>query len=275
LLLLAVSTATIRSSLVPLRELSAQAESIGPAASDVRLPEADVPRELLPLVRAINRAFDRLEDGFRAQREFTADAAHELRTPLAVLGAHIDTLPCRDSAVALRKDLDGMARLVGQLLRVAQVESLAIATDQKADLAVIATDVASWLAPMAIKDGRSIEVAAPSEPVQVHGNGEAIFHAVRNLAENALAHTPRGTAVTIAVDTATATISVRDHGPGVPAAQRERIFQRFARLSRGGAGAGLGLAIVKRTMETHGGTVSVADADGGGALFALSFPTGG
>ncbi len=272
LLLLGVSTATIRSSLAPLTELSRKAEAIGPAATDVRLPEAGVPRELLPLVRAVNRAFDRLEDGFRAQREFTADAAHELRTPLAILGAHIDTLPNRAEAVALRKDLDGMTRLVVQLLRVAQVESLAVAADHHIDLTAIATEVASWLAPMAVKDGRSIEVAAPSEPVMVQGVGEALFHAVRNLAENALAHTPRGTAVTIAVGAAPPIVSVRDHGPGVPLAQRERIFQRFARLSRSGVGAGLGLAIVKRTMETHGGAVSVADADGGGALFTLHFP---
>ncbi len=274
LLLLGVSIATIRTSLVPLRDLSSQAESIGPAASDVRLPEAGVPSELLPLVRAINRAFDRLEDGFRAQREFTADAAHELRTPLAVLGAHIDTLPNRADALELRKDLDGMSRLVGQLLRVAQLDSLAIAADHHADLIDIAAEVASWLAPIAIKEGRSIEVTAPAVPVVVHGSREAIVHAVRNLVENALAHTPRGTAVTIAVDAATKTLSVRDHGPGIPAAQRERIFQRFARLSHRGAGAGLGLAIVKRTIETHGGAVSVADADGGGAVFALHFPAG-
>ncbi|TAN60027.1 MAG: HAMP domain-containing protein, partial [Magnetospirillum sp.] len=132
--MLLVSLCTIRSSLRPLRHLSELAESIGPESTEVRLPDAEVPREILPLVRAVNSALDRLETGFTVQREFTADAAHELRTPLAVLRAHIDTLPDPETRVALVKDLDGMTRLIGQMLGVAQVEALVIAPDETADL---------------------------------------------------------------------------------------------------------------------------------------------
>ncbi|TAN63112.1 MAG: ATP-binding protein, partial [Magnetospirillum sp.] len=99
----------------------------------------------------------------------------------------------------------------------------------------------------------------------------AIFNALRNLVENALTHTPAGTTVTVRV-LPPATLLVEDKGPGVPPDWRERVFQRFWRAERRKSGAGLGLAIVKRTMEAHGGTITIGDAEGGGALFALSFP---
>jgi signal transduction histidine kinase len=267
-----VSILTIRGTLKPLRDLSRQAEAIGPAATDVRLPGAHVPREVLPLVRAVNNALDRLEDGFRLQREFTADAAHELRTPLAVLTAHIDTLPDRATAAALRRDLDGMTHLVEQLLRIARVEALVVKPCDRANLADLARDVAVWLAPMAIRADRTIEVDAPDDEVAVHGQGDALFHAVRNLVDNALRHTPAGTAVTLTVLTDPPTLLVRDHGPGVPATLRETIFQRFWRGERQSSGTGLGLAIVQRTMHAHGGSVAVEDAEGGGAQFRLTFP---
>ncbi|MDA8229812.1 MAG: ATP-binding protein [Magnetospirillum sp.] len=271
LALLGVSLATVRSSLAPLRQLSRQAETIGPTTTSVRLPEAGVPREIVPLVRAVNQAFDRLEDGFRILREFTADAAHELRTPLAILTAHIDSLPDRAVATALRRDLDAMTRLIGQLLTAAQIETLRIATDQHADLNTIATDVVAWMAPMAVKAGREMEVLGTESSVVIRGNGEAIFHALRNLVENALTHTPSGTMVTVSVHKDPPSLGVRDHGPGVPEELRERIFQRFWRNRRQSSGSGLGLAIVKQTMQTHGGRVCVGDAEGGGAIFTLEF----
>ncbi|MGE5516928.1 MAG: sensor histidine kinase [Bacteroidota bacterium] len=269
---LGVSILTIRGTLRPLRRLSRMAESIGPAATNVRLPRDDVPREVMPLVLGINNALDRLEDGFRLQREFTADAAHELRTPLAVLMAHIDTLRDREIAAALRQDLDGMTRLVEQLLRIARVEALVVRPSDRASLADLARDVAVWLAPVAIRHDRTIEVEAPDQEVAVHGQEDALFHAIRNLADNALRYTPAGTTVTLTVLADPPTILVRDHGPGVPPEQRPMLFQRFWRGERQTAGTGLGLAIVQRTMQAHGGTVAVEDAVGGGAQFRLTFP---
>ena len=270
--MLLVSLFTIRTSLRPLRSLSELAESIGPDSTEIRLPEGKVPREILPLVRAVNSALDRLDAGFTVQREFTADAAHELRTPLAVLRAHIDTLPDPATRVSLVRDLDGMTRLIGQMLGVAQVEALVISPDETADLNAIAADVGCFLAPMALGDQRLIEVIETLPPPVIHGSPEAIFNALRNLVENALTHTPAGTTVTVRV-LPPAVIQVEDKGPGVPPDCRERVFQRFWRAERRKSGAGLGLAIVRRTMEAHGGGVSVGDAEGGGALFSLTFPT--
>lgn len=273
LALLGVSILTLRGTLAPLRELSRQAERIGPRATDVRLPHDDVPREVMPLVQAVNHAFERLEQGFRLQREFTADAAHELRTPLAVLTAHIDTLEDPAVAAPLRRDLESMTHLVEQLLRVARVEALVLHDTDQANLADIARDVAAYLAPMAIRNHRMIEVDAPEDSaVPVQGQPDALFHAVRNLVDNALRHAPVDTTVTLTVTAQPPTLCVRDHGPGIPPERRAEVFQRFWRSDRRSAGAGLGLAIVQRTMEAHGGSVGIADAPGGGALFRMEFP---
>ncbi|SIS67820.1 sensor histidine kinase [Insolitispirillum peregrinum] len=269
--LLAVSILTIRGTLKPLRDISQQAERIGPTAPGVRLCATAVPHEVQPLVQAVNDALDRLEEGYRVQRDFTADAAHELRTPLAVLIAHIDTLPDRQTARELRRDLDGMAHLVEQLLRVARSEALVIQPDEQADLAEVARGVAEYLALVAIRAGRLIEVEAPDQPVRVRGQADALFHAVRNLVENGLRHTPAGTAVVITVEARPPLIRVRDHGPGIPDERKELVFQRFWRADRQTPGSGLGLAIVRRTMEAHGGQVRVQDAPGGGAEFCLHF----
>ncbi|MGE5548544.1 MAG: sensor histidine kinase [Solirubrobacterales bacterium] len=273
LVLLLVSILTVRGTLAPLREVSRQAAAIGPAATDLRLPRAGVPREILPLVVAVNSALDRLDEGFRLQREFTADAAHELRTPLAVLSAHIDLLPDRSVADPLRRDLDAMTHLVEQLLRVARVEALVVEPSDQADLAALACDVAAYLAPMAIRAGRMIEVEAPDAAVTVHGQADALFHAVRNLVDNALRHTPAGTTVTLGVDVQPPSLTVSDCGPGIPPELRPAAFRRFWRSDRRSSGAaGLGLAIVQRTMEAHGGRVAIEDAPGGGARFRLIFP---
>ncbi|WP_050750742.1 sensor histidine kinase [Paramagnetospirillum magneticum] len=274
LAMLLVSLVTIRNSLLPLKRLSEQAAAIGPASTDIRLPEAQVPREILPLVHAVNSALDRIEAGFRIQRDFTADAAHELRTPLAVLRAHVETLPDPAIREALVRDVDSMTRLIAQLLAVARAEALTIAMDEQADLNAIAVDVGTFLAPMALRQRRMIEVIEAPRPCLVTANAEAVFNAVRNLVENALTHAPSDTTVTVRVE-APASLLVEDCGPGVPAELRERIFQRFWRAERRKSGSGLGLAIVREIMLAHGGRVEVGDRPGGGAVFSLHFPDQG
>jgi len=227
LLLLGVSILTVRGTLAPLSSLSHKVEAIGPAATELRLPLTDLPREILPLVKAVNNAFERLDEGFRLQREFTANAAHELRTPLAVLTAHVDTLADREAAKALRMDLEGMTHMVEQLLRVARAETLVLEPDDHADLGAIARDVAAYLAPMAIRSGRMLEVEAPDHEIEVRGHEDSLFHAVRNLVDNALRFTPAGTTVVIGVSASPPQITVRDWGPGVPPDRREAIFRRF------------------------------------------------
>jgi signal transduction histidine kinase len=269
-LLLMVNLLTVAAELRPLRAASALAASIGPKATGVRLPEDGLPKEIFPLFRAVNQALDRLDRGFRAQREFTADAAHELRTPLAVLKAHVESLPDRATALALAKDVDAMTRVVNQLLRIAQLETLTIGRDERADLHAIAVDVARLLAPLAVASDRLIAVSGADEAVPVWGNADALGQAVRNLAENALAHTPAHSTVELEVVEESPSIRVIDRGPGIPPAQRAQVFRRFWRAQpRRGAGAGLGLAIVARIADAHGGAVEIADAPGGGAVFIL------
>ena len=129
LLLLLIDILIFRRALEPVREASTTAASIGPQRTEVRLPEQAMPAEIAPLVHAVNQALDRLEAGFRAQRDFTADMAHELRTPLAIVRARVDSLepgPLRD---ALRTDLVNMTRTVNQVLDIAELESFVVATD--------------------------------------------------------------------------------------------------------------------------------------------------
>ena len=269
---LIIGVLTIRDSLAPMQELARRAARISPTATDVRLPAAGLPPELKPMVVAINGALERLDEGFRMQREFTADAAHELRTPLAILATNLDSMENRQVATALRADVERMSRLVNQLLSVATLEALAVAPDEIADLQAIAVDVAGSLAPLALKRGRSLAVTGTTAAVAVRGNAESLRQALRNLIENALQHTPSGTEVEIEVTNEPA-VHVSDRGPGVPPELRNRVVQRFWRADRRkGEGSGLGLAIVSRILAAHGGRLAVDDALGGGARFSLYLP---
>jgi signal transduction histidine kinase len=273
LALLFIDVVIFRRAVKPIVAASALAKEIGPDHTDLRLPETGMPREVLPLVRAVNDALDRLDAGFRAQREFTADAAHELRTPLAILRTQIDMLGDREVAGPLRHDVESMSRLVNQLLEIAELETFVIGEEEIADLVAISAEVAAFLAPLALAQHKTVAVTGARRPVRVRGNGDALARAVRNLVENALAHTAPGTTVEIAV-ASEGVICVMDRGPGIPKADREHIFQRFWRRDRrGGANAGLGLAIVARIAQMHGATVDVEQRPGGGAVFAIRFPT--
>jgi signal transduction histidine kinase len=272
LALMAALIFTLRGALKPLERLMRYARTITPSQTGVRLPTDDLPRELLGPVEAINGALDRLDRGFQAQRDFLADAAHELRTPLAILGAHLDSIQDPAGTAALRADLERMTRLVSQLLTVAQLEALTIRPDEQADLSEIATEVATLMAPLAVKSGRNIAVLNAEHPVPVRGNRDALYQALRNLVENALKFTPPDTEVEIEIDPSGG-VSVSDRGPGIPEAQRALLFQRFWRADRRQSfGAGLGLAITQRIAAAHAGQLLVDDNPGGGARFTLRLP---
>ena len=272
LCLLGVNLLVARIGLRPLRSAARQATEIGPDNVSARLPEDGMPSEVLALVTAVNRALDRLEAEFGVQRAFIADAAHELRTPVAVLKAHVGILPQFAGIDALNEEVNALERLVNQLLDSARLDSLKVGSNDKADLNAVAADVAAYLAPLAIQRNRSIEVVSKGEPVYIRGADDFLFRALRNLVENAINHTPKGTTVKIIVSDPPG-LSVVDQGPGVPKGEREAIFQRFwqGRRDRGG-GAGLGMDIAARTVLAHGGTISVDDAEEGGAVFFMHFP---
>ena len=255
-ILLAVNLLVARMGLAPLRMAANQAAAIGPGAASMRLTESGLPRDVHALVAAVNRGLDRLETAFDAQKRFIADAAHELRTPVTVLKAHVAILPKFEGHAQLVDEIGSLQRLVNQLLDVARLDVLQLGADNIADLTSVATEVASHLGPTAIDNGRSIEVLAPDEPVRIRGASDYLFRALRNIVENALRYTPEGTTVSIVVVNPPA-IRVIDRGPGVPASQRHAIFRRFWQGDREAnkGGAGLGMDIAARTVVAHGGVM--------------------
>ncbi len=273
LVLVAVALVRMKLRLRPLLKASDLASRIGPDAIDVRLPEDAMPAEIVPLVSAVNSALNRLDHAFQAQKEFLENAAHELRTPLAVLRARVDTLGDSGARRQLGDDIAIIARTVTQLLRVAELEGLSPPANESVDLAALARAIATYLGPVAQAQGKSFLVSG-AEHLPVAGNAEALGQAINNLVENALSHTAPETRVEILLSARPQpTIQIRDHGPGVPPNERELIFQRFWRRDRRrGTGAGLGLSIVARAVDIHHGRIAVGDAPGGGAVFTITLP---
>jgi signal transduction histidine kinase len=271
LVLLLADIAIFRRALRPLREASETAESIAPERPGVRLPTKELPQEVRPLVHAVNQGLDRLEEGFRVQRDFTADAAHELRTPLAVLRSRIDLLENEKMREALRHDVDGMAHIISQLLDIAELDTLAVQPDEKADLQSVAAGIAEFVAPLALAQGKDIALSGATEPVWVRGNPEMLGRAIRNLAENAINHTAAGSTVEFVVED-NGTINVLDRGPGIGEDERKLIFRRFWRRDRRKQGStGLGLSIVQRIAELHSASITVENRKPNGACFSLKF----
>jgi two-component system, OmpR family, sensor histidine kinase TctE len=264
---------TVRQGLRPVRRASAAAAAIGPNMPGARLPDMDLPAEISPLVAAVNQALARLESALAAQRRFVGNAAHSLRTPLAVLMARIDAMQDSAEARSLRQDADRMARLVGQMLQMARIDSVPLDIGERVDLHAVAMEAISGLAPLAVARRIGLELTgAPNEPIC--GNRAAVVTALQNLIENALGHAPPGTSVEVEL-TPSNTLRVLDRGPGVPEAEQATIFERFrrGRNATGATGAGLGLAIVAEIAAAHGGSARVATREGGGAVFELDLPT--
>jgi signal transduction histidine kinase len=271
LLVIVIDAVIIRRSFRPVLAVSRQASDIGPRRTDIRLEMTGMPSEVGPLVEAVNQALDRLEHGYRVLRQFSADAAHELRTPLAILRTRIDTMKDRDTAAALRGDVELMSRTVGQLLEIAELETVTIEAGARAELRAVCADVVAFLAPLAVGQGKDIALGGGERPVWVAGDAEMITRAVRNLVENAIRHTPVSSTVDVLVGD-DGGVRVCDQGPGIGDSDRENLFRRFWRKDRSHAGsAGLGLAIVRQIVDIHGGTVTVDNRPEGGAEFHVTF----
>jgi signal transduction histidine kinase len=269
LLMLVFNVVSVRRVLGPLRRAESEVDSLDPENMALRLSEPDAPREVSTLVRAVNRALGRLDVSMGILRTFTANAAHELRTPLSVLQLSLDRLPAGAARDDLQADTAHMTRLVSQMLDLAQADALVLDA-QRVDLAAIGRNVVGLLAPKAFEARREIRFEDRGNALAM-GHAEAIFRIYRNLVENALVHAAGIGAIEVVAGPGPQ-ISVRDHGDGIAEADRALMFERFWRKDRSTTtGAGLGLGIVKRLVEAHGGTITVNNADGGGALFRVCF----
>ncbi len=272
--------------LMPLRRIADEVALRAPNALEP-IDDGDAPREIHGLLGALNRLFDRLASAMLRERQFTADAAHELRTPLAGLKTHLQVARARlDDTQALHaidQALDGVDRAthsVEQLLLLARADAQRARAllSASADLRELAVWAVSIYSQPAIQQGIDLGVDA-AETIEVRGDINALQVMIRNLVDNALRYTPRGGTVTVRIGRAPgrAWIAVADDGVGVPVAERDKIFDRFHRgaeeQSRGTTGSGLGLSIVKRIVQLHGADIQLADGlHGGGLEVRVAFP---
>ncbi len=241
-----------------------------------RTPEP-LPSELAPLAQAIDALLVRLRGALDAQQAFVADAAHELRSPLTALKLQLEVLrrssteADRDAArEALAAGIERANRLVEQLLALARTEPGAAAAEHApVDLAELARGVVAALHPIAAARPVELAVEAVDAPVIVPGDAFALQLLVRNLVDNAIRHTTTGSTVMVRVEPGT--LVVDDAGPGIPEADRARVFDRFYRRANEGSGSGLGLAIVERVAAAHGARVTLGDSPAGGLRVTVAF----
>lgn len=264
LISLIVTPWIVTRSLAGVARISREAEQINVGQRGRRLSEEHVPSEIAPLVRAMNDALGRLDEGYERQRRFIASAAHELRTPIAILRVKVDAA---DEAATRRLgfDVERLGNLAEQLLDLQRLES--DRTDEDINLASLVRRVAGDLAPLLIASDRTIEVVVDgAQPIR--GDAGAIERVVTNLVQNAIEH--GGRLVTIRV--IGPGFEVEDDGPGIPPKERERVFEPFHRLRSRSTGTGLGLHLVRQVVERHEGNVSILGAPGGGTIVRIEFP---
>ena len=273
--------------LEPVHRMTAEAAALTPEDTGRRLHPGTVVRELHSLAGTLNSALDRLADALERQRRFTTEASHELRTPVSVLMAESELLLRRPRTEAeyragLERQLRTVRRMRGiveDLLALARADAAATEMEREpVRLDRVLDSVCDEHGALA--EARGIRLVREVEPgVLATGSGRFLARAVANLLSNAIKFTPDGGTVTarLAEGPGGAEISVSDTGPGIPPAQRERVFERFYRVGEGrdpAEGAGLGLAIVSWVVREHGGTVTVDGAPGEGATFRIRLPAG-
>lgn len=268
-LLIGASALLIRRELVPVARAAAWARAVRPG-SVVPPPDGPVPSEVADLIEGTQRALDRLSSALAAETRHAAEAAHALRTPVAVLTARLDALPPGETTDKLRADLAALSRTVQQVLAASRTDVLTAPADAELDLRGSAEAVVAALAPFAYGKGVDLSLSMPDAPVTAKANGEGVELALSNLIENAVLHGgPGEVAITVGPGPA---LSVRDHGPGLPEGAQTKVFEPFWRAPGAVAGGtGLGLAIVDRLQRAQGGAVAMRTPEDGGCEITLSF----
>ena len=271
--------------LAPLTRVARALDMRHPEGLDA-LPESGVPREVTPLVRALNALLARLAQALDTQKAFVADAAHELRTPLAALqiqaqlvGRAKDDDARRDALADLQAGVTRATRLAEQLLALARSEPGDRVRARDVDLHALLDDCVAAYAPVAQQ--RNVDLGIErSTAATVHGDPDALRVMLNNLLDNATKYTPDGGRVDVSlhVDDGHPVVTIADSGPGIPVDERARVFDRFYRVGSGVArartdvsGSGLGLAIVRRIAVQHDATVTLGDSPAGGLQVDVRF----
>lgn len=238
---------------------------------------AQTPQELQPVLDALNDRLERLADALERERRFSADVAHELRTPLASTMINLESAMVTSDPTEAAASLSsaqhvvaGLARRIEQLLALARLESGAASGQYAAvDLVAVAIDMIEELAPVIAEGDVELSFVPSSEQVIVQGYEAALAALMRNLVENAMRHVPAGGQVQLSIEQGAqeVVLDVIDDGPGIPAEHRAQVFARFHReASSRGEGYGLGLSIVQRAAELHGATIELLDSPFGNGL---------
>jgi signal transduction histidine kinase len=264
-----VAVFSVRRSLAGLVRAATTAEEITPTDRSKRFDLSGMPREAAIFAFAINELLDRVGSLVAAQRMFIARAAHELRTPLAVMMLELGRSSVR--ADRLQADVQGMSSTVDRLLTLARLESIEGPEIRELNVGLIAKELVDRLKDLASRTGHRIDIDV-EEPASVEGDAAAIREALRNLIENAIRHTPPGTSVRVRVGPA-GSVVVEDSGPGLAGEAAEDLLQPFKKGHASTEGAGLGLAIVKLAVDLHHGVLQIGRSSSGGARFSLSFPS--
>jgi len=271
----------VRRSLAPLVHVTEQVEQRDASAMSP-LDIHTVPEEIRPLLMALNRLLNRLEESIASQRRFVADAAHELRTPLAALTLQAqlveqaqDPRERNEADKNLRLGIARASHLVGQLLTLARQEPDAQRPSRNLDLAALARQVVGEFAPLA--DFKNIDLGVSADQtLLINGDEESLKILVGNLVDNAIRYTPEGGNVDLTLSNGSSGVilKVKDTGPGIPIEDRERVFERFYRIAGNDVqGSGLGLAIVKQIVQRHGALFEIETGQNGvGTIFSIKFP---
>ena len=269
----------------PLSSISSAVRARTPSALEP-LPQRNLPEELVPLVGSLNDLLQRLNRALEAQRQFVADAAHELRSPLTAVQLQLQLVKRADSteerALALdrlERGIQRSTRLVQQLLTLARQDPQdADASSTAIDLDRLAREVIADFEPMAQRDGLALTLDSEG-PLQVRGDRESLRVMLGNLVDNAIRYTSQGSVtVRMRAKEKAVVLEVEDTGAGIPADERARVFDRFYRVPGQKAddeGSGLGLAIVKRVADRHGAGVTLDSGPGGSGLrVTVELPSG-
>jgi signal transduction histidine kinase len=264
--------------LAPVHAISSRARAITADNIDERVPVPDADDEVSELATTMNEMLGRLESSQRRQRQFVADASHELRSPVAasraqleVAAANPDTTDWQTTASTVLAEQEQLSRLIDDLLALSRIDESGSEATEDVDLDELIVAEAARPHPTPVR-------TSVSEPVRVRGDRALLTRAIRNLCDNAARHAQSRVVITLRREGDQAVVDLDDDGRGIPSDQDERIFDRFTRIDdardRTSGGAGLGLAIAREVARAHHGDIEVTESPLGGARFTLTLPTG-